>query len=871
MKDIMRNLKVQGLLFCFLITIVCLIFQSLLPLLAVLACLFIALVIWQPLTGFGLMLFFIPLENLTLLFPSFTIIKLIGIITFWGWLMHLLVGKKFVKVNSFIILLTFFVLWCLISVAWAIEPGQSIKRIISMSQLLVMVFLGYNLVENKKDAYFIMGSYLLGAFLAACLGIYNGYLHEFTVRTDLGNFNDPNYYARQLLLGALFCGYFIIIARHAAVRLAGLICLATVMFAVMLSGSRGAWIAILITLVAGLVLIGPLIVQVLRKKRFALLSLVAVIFIAAVLSPYMIKHLPPVVVQRAQTLTQISNQVDRGAGRIDIWMVGLKIAKDNWIKGVGINNFPYAYTEYFPKTGGIDRFIGLNRDAHNNYLIVVSELGIPGFLLFLSLFYSAWRLSGRAESTVDAVTGKLIIIFLLFSGLTSTDIFSKFFWLGMAIPAILAQFGFWKEIDHPGGGAGKNKDRILFLSPIFPNRSNPIYGIFALQLVKNLKTAGAFLDVIAPVPYAPVCLWFNKKWRNMGHIPWEECIDGVKILHPRYFCLPGRRFSEWNMFFMYWAICPIIKIINDKARYKVIHSYGVLPAGYAGILIARKLNLNSICTAIGSDINVMAQKSETMRDRAKYVLENTGQVVTVSKDLASQAEKISEPAQKIKVIYEGVDSGIFDTTSVNRIQAKLKLGFNPDNRIILFVGGLVREKGVYELIEAFAQVNRRFPDAVLAMAGQGKEKNALIILVDQMGLREKVFFAGQVPYQELVWWYAACECVVLLSYHEGVPNVIKEAMSCGRPVVATRVTGIPELVADGKSGILVDPANIDEAVEALEILLADPELGGKMGDYARQSILKGWLTWRQTADAYRNVYRRLIEQTESQYQSGSCV
>lgn len=858
MRDKVGNYKVPGILLGLVILLTSLVYHTLLPVLAVFVCACMAIIIWRPLIGFALMLFFIPLENLTLLFPSFSMIKLTGIITFWGWLMHVLVGKKLVKLNCFFLLLALFILWCTASVAWAIEPGQSMRRIISMGQLLMMVFLGYNLVDNKKELYLVLGSYLLGALVASGLGIYNGYLHEFTVRTDIGNFNDPNYYARHLLLGAIFCGYLTAMAGRVAARLAGVASLAVLLFAVMLSGSRGAWIAALVTLVAGLVMILPPAMQVLRKKRVLLPSLVAVVIFTAVFCPYIIKHLPPVVVQRAQTLTQVSDQFDRGAGRIDIWMVGLNIAGDNWIKGVGINNFPYAYTRYFSGTGGVDRFIGLNRDAHNNYLTVFAELGIPGFLLFLWLFYSAWRFSGRAESRADAVAGKLVIIFLLFSGLTSTDIFTKFFWLGMAMPVLWAQFGFGKEIGRPGGGTGPGEDenRVLFFSPIFPNRVKPTYGIFALHLVKSLRAAGTPVDVVAPVPWAPALLWFNKKWRDMGRIPWQEYMDGVQVLHPRFFCLPGRRLGGWNMLFMYWATYPVIKILHDRVRYKIIHSYGVLPAGFAGLMAARKLNLHSVCTAIGSDINVVAGETAIMRKRAGFVLENTGQVVTVSGDLAQRAKKITASPPAITAIYEGVDSDVFDTSNMDRNQAKVKLGLKPSNRVIFFAGGLVREKGVYELIDVFARVNRSFPGTVLAIAGQGKEKNPLCQLVEQMGLREKVIFAGQVPHQQLVWWYAASECVVLLSRHEGVPNVIKEAMSCSRPVVATRVTGIPELVVDGESGMLVN--HIDEAVQALELLLADPELGRKMGNRARQAILEDRWSWRHTARAYRNVYRRLL-------------
>lgn len=844
------GLMVIGLL----LGVVCVAFNSLLPLIVVAGILIASLIIWQPLLGFCMMAFYMPQENLILLFPSFTLIKLIGILTLGGWLVHLLLGKKVFKMNSFFILLILYLLWCLFSVTWAMQPEQSLQRIISMGQLLLMFILGYNLVDSKKELYLILGSYIIGALFASCLGIYNGYVYEFKVRIDSGNLQEPNFYARLIGLGVLFCAYFMFAFKNFAIRLLSFISCIIIMFAVLLSGSRGAWLALFVTFIAGLVFISPQIIKFLSKNRFAVVSSLIIICFVVMLCPYIISQLPDVIVQRAYTFTHISDQLDRAAGRLDIWLVGLDIAKDNIIKGVGIDNFPYAFTEYVPGTEGINRLIGLNRDSHNIYLANLTELGIPGFLLFLYLLFSMWRLGNRAETRADFILCKLLVVFWVISGLTSTDHYRKIFWLSMLIPSIMAQFGIFTGMQK-----GNGKIKTLFLSSIFPNRYNPNSGIFCFRLVQNLKAAGISVNVVAPVPYAPPFLWFKEKWRKMALIPWKKCIDGVEVIYPRFFCLPGIKFIKWNMMFMFWAVYPVINIMNNSAVFNIIHSYGVLPAGFVGQLSAKRLNLLSVCTAIGSDINVVAKSSEKMFSRAKYVLENAGQVISVGENLASEIKKHDMTNRNIKVIYQGVDSQAFDTTNIDPVQAKIKLGFMPGDRIILFVGNLVRVKGIYELTEAFAQISQKFLDAKLVIVGTGEEKNALIDLAHKKGLQRKIIFAGQIQHEELVWWYAASEIVVLLSYHEGVPNVIKEAMSCGRPVVATRTIGISELVDDGKSGILVHPGSINDAVAALEKLLGDSRLKRKMGEYARQLILKGMPNWQQTAEAYRKVYVQLIE------------
>ncbi len=404
---------------------------------------------------------------------------------------------------------------------------------------------------------------------------------------------------------------------------------------------------------------------------------------------------------------------------------------------------------------------------------------------------------------------------------------------------------------------GDSRIKTLFLSHIFPNRYNPNYGIFAFQLVQNLNALGISIVVIAPVPYAPPFLWFKKKWRAQGRIPWRECIDGVEVIYPRYFCLPGQRFIVWNTLYMYLAVYPIMKIMHSKAIFNIIHSYGVLPAGFVGQLTADRLNLHSTCTVIGLDINVLAKKSAKASALAKYVLENAGQVITVGKDLASETNKLRVPNNSIKVIYNGVDSERFDITTIDCVRARFELGFSPGDRIILFVGRLVREKGIYELIEVFARVSQNISEAILVIVGEGNEKEALVKLTDEKGIKEKVTFAGNIPHKKLVWWYVASEIVALLSYYEGVPNVLKEAMSCGRAVVAARTAGITELVIDGENGILVEPGSIDQAVLAIEELLACPELSREMGIHARRLILEKQLSWKNTAEAYREVYAQL--------------
>lgn len=523
MKEFLTKHWIEGVFLLYSAAlVVCVALNSLIPAIALTALLLISVILWQPLWGFCLMVFFIPLENITLLLPGLTLIKIIGAVTFISWLIHLILGKKIFKLSGFVMLLVLYFLWCLLTVVWAIQPEQSLARIISMCQLLLMVVLGYNLVDNRRELYLILGSFLLGAFLASCLGIYNSYLNGFALRADIGSMTKPNYFGRVVGLGVIFSVYLIIASRNKFIRLFSSIGCITLTVALLLSGSRGAWVALLLAAAVALYSSRKNIIK-LMKKPILLKSLLVMMLFIFMLGPIIINHAPPVITQRLPTIAFTEAPIDISAGRLDIWLVGLEIVKDNWAWGVGLDNFPYAFTEYLPRVDNIRADIGLNRDPHNIILANLAELGLPGLLIFIALLVFLWRLGGRTENIEDSLLARATVVFLFIAGLTSTDHCSKYFWVGMLIPVILSQFYYIKNNDR-----GKSLAKVIFLTAIFPNRFNPNYGIFALRLVQHLKSIGVPVTVVAPVPYAPPFLWLKKNGWIWGVFRNRNVLTGWK-------------------------------------------------------------------------------------------------------------------------------------------------------------------------------------------------------------------------------------------------------------------------------------------------------------------------------------------------------
>ncbi|GEL16909.1 glycosyltransferase family 4 protein [Pseudonocardia asaccharolytica] len=154
----------------------------------------------------------------------------------------------------------------------------------------------------------------------------------------------------------------------------------------------------------------------------------------------------------------------------------------------------------------------------------------------------------------------------------------------------------------------------------------------------------------------------------------------------------------------------------------------------------------------------------------------------------------------------------------------------PDSGRVLYVGRLESVKGPAVLVEAFARVLRARPGARLTLIGRGPQQQALEGLVARLGLADNVRVAGYVPDDELLAAYHASMAVVIPSVGpENFPTVALEALGVGRPLIATRVGGLPELIGHSDNGFLVPPGDATALAEAMGRVLADPDLASGMG------------------------------------------
>jgi glycosyltransferase involved in cell wall biosynthesis len=176
----------------------------------------------------------------------------------------------------------------------------------------------------------------------------------------------------------------------------------------------------------------------------------------------------------------------------------------------------------------------------------------------------------------------------------------------------------------------------------------------------------------------------------------------------------------------------------------------------------------------------------------------------------------------------------------------------------LCVARLVPAKGLELLVDAIGSLRGRGRDVEAVIVGEGPLEEALKARAERLGTGDSVRFVGAVGQDTVAAYYAEADVFCLPSFAEGVPVVLMEAMATGRPVVATRIAGIAELVEDGVSGVLVAPGNLDELTSALERLACSAELRVQMGLAGRRKVEADFDARRcgsQVADVLRELAR----------------
>lgn len=357
--------------------------------------------------------------------------------------------------------------------------------------------------------------------------------------------------------------------------------------------------------------------------------------------------------------------------------------------------------------------------------------------------------------------------------------------------------------------------RILALTNLYPNPFQPHRATFNRHRLRLIGETHP-VRVIGPISWTD-----ELAARRKGSPPLPKgrrhVFDNLTVEHPRYLFTPKMLRSQYGRFY-YWSVRKAFLRAVSEFRPDVVYTPWAYPDGWASVHLARRAGLPIVIRVHGSDV-MQLDDFRGRKEGTQFALCEADGVIAVSEDLARRVIALGARPERVRVIIDGIDTELFSPG--NKAEAQARLGLRPNVRHLLFVGNLLRVKGIDVLLQACARLGGEHGDWQLNLVGEGALKGQLQQLAVNLKLGERVVFHGSTAQTLLPDWYRAADVFVLPSRSEGVPNVLLEAAACDTPWVASRVGGIPEIANLGASR-LVDSENPAQLCEAVVKMLARP-------------------------------------------------
>jgi glycosyltransferase involved in cell wall biosynthesis len=287
------------------------------------------------------------------------------------------------------------------------------------------------------------------------------------------------------------------------------------------------------------------------------------------------------------------------------------------------------------------------------------------------------------------------------------------------------------------------------------------------------------------------------------------CTPDVKVTYHDYLALPllSRPFNGGI------AAHTLLPDVRSFAPDLILGIF-LYPEAFAALQIGKALRIPVVAKAIGSDINDIGDRISAARTRT--VLHEADFVCTASEDLCKKAIIMGAPAERTRTVHNGCDLCVFYVR--DRMQAKDMLRIDPATEAVVYIGRMDVKKGIRELVDAAVLLRSKRPQMHLYLVGTGPDEPLIQHSIQAANAERYIHLPGACSPSDVAVWMAAADLVTLPSYMEGCPNVVLEALACGRPIVATCVGGIPELV-NHECGRLVPPRDPSALAEALATVL----------------------------------------------------
>lgn len=351
-------------------------------------------------------------------------------------------------------------------------------------------------------------------------------------------------------------------------------------------------------------------------------------------------------------------------------------------------------------------------------------------------------------------------------------------------------------------------------------------------------------------------------YRDGDNVKYYENDKGVEVYRVDNYMIRPNNFIDWIMQLNFNMITKTNEIINKNGKFDVIHAHDWLVA-YSAKSIKESYNIPLIstihATESGRNSGIHDETQRYINDSEWMLTYESSEVIVNSNYMKNEVQRLfGLPYDKINVIPNGVNLQLFSNVNIDY---DFRRQYAMDNeKIILYVGRLVYEKGIQNLIAAMPKILDRYHDSKLIICGRGGMIDELREQVKYLGIENKVYFAGYCDSKKIQKMYKCADVAVFPSTYEPFGIVAIESMLSGTPTIVSDVGGLNEIIEHGVTGMKSYAGNANSIADSVLSLLFDPKLCANISQNAIKKVKENY-NWSKITDSTYYVYQLAIGKT----------